>query len=267
MSEFTAAVLDSCLDQVMGNVSELAAGSQGDEHVHQARVGIRRLRTALREFPTLAGDSERFEPVLVEVFRALGQRRDRTHVLRDIQPLVEAAGGRPLRVPPEFHEGPDPGKLVRSDDFQDALLSLLARAEQARTSTPGSGVRKTMRGRMTELSKQVTREGRRFTDLAEERQHRVRKRLKRLRYLCEFIAPLYPKDAVHVYLAEIKPAQDALGHYYDQIMAQSLFEELMSSDPGARFGVEWLQARRPAEAKACRRSLRTLESANGFWKK
>jgi CHAD domain-containing protein len=267
MGEFTAAVLDSCMEQVIANASELAAGSQADEHIHQARVGLRRLRTALRELPTLAGDSERYEPVLVEVFRALGERRDRTHVLRNIEPLVEAAGGAPLRVPSEFHEGPDPGNLVRSDDFQDALFGLLICAEQARASPPGGGVRGAMHGRLSRLHKQVMRDGRRFTHLEEVRQHRVRKRLKRLRYLCEFMAPLYSKDAVDRYLAEIKPAQDTLGHYYDEIMAQRMFDELAHTDPGARFGVEWLQARRPMEAKACRRTLRKLKSADGFWTK
>ncbi|HSW23016.1 MAG TPA: CYTH and CHAD domain-containing protein, partial [Burkholderiaceae bacterium] len=109
MGEFTAAVLHECMAQVAGNASEIAAGSQADEHVHQVRVGLRRLRTALRELPGLSGARESFEPVLVRVFQALGERRDRTHVLRTIAPQVEAAGGPPLRVPPGFHEGADAG--------------------------------------------------------------------------------------------------------------------------------------------------------------
>lgn len=266
MGEFTAAVLHSCLEQVMGNASQVAAGSLDDAHVHQLRVGLRRLRTALRELPTLASDRKRFEPALVGVFRGLGERRDRTHVLRQIQPLIEAAGGTPVRMPAGFDEGADPGELVRGNDFQDSMLGLLASAEQARRSA-GDPVRRTVRVSLARLHKQVTRDGGRFTRLSEERQHSVRKRLKRLRYLSEFVAPLYPAEAVKRYLAGVKPAQEALGQYNDEIMAQHLYEEMVGSDPGARFGVEWLQARRKGEAKACRKSLRELERHRPFWNK
>ncbi|MES2483519.1 MAG: CHAD domain-containing protein [Pseudomonadota bacterium] len=265
-SEFTAAVLRACLDQVMGNASEVAAGSAADDHIHQLRVGLRRLRTALRELPALASEGERFEPVLVTVFRGLGERRDRTHVLRRIQPLVEAAGGMPLRVPPDFDEGVDPVDLVRRGDFQDAMLGLLERAQEVR-SDPRQPVRRTVRAHLQKLHDQVTREGRHFTRLSEERQHRVRKRLKRLRYLSEFVAPLYSAESVRHYLAGVKPAQEALGDYNDEVMAQSLYEELVGSDPGAQFGVDWLRSRRGEQAKVCRATLRKLQSHRPFWAK
>jgi inorganic triphosphatase YgiF len=47
-------ILQSVLRQVLGNASELSSGSTSDEHVHQMRVGLRRLRTALREFSAAA---------------------------------------------------------------------------------------------------------------------------------------------------------------------------------------------------------------------
>ncbi len=266
MGAFTGAVLQACLDQVMGNASEVAAGSAADDHIHQLRVGLRRLRTALRELPALARERERFEPVLMGVFRGLGERRDRTHVLRRIQPLVEAAGGMPLRVPPDFDKGVDPVDLVRRGDFQDAMLGLLERAQEVRTD-PRQPVRRTVRAHLQKLHEQVTREGRHFTRLSEERQHRVRKRLKRLRYLSEFVAPLYCAKSVRQYLAGVKPAQEALGDYNDEVMAQSLYEELVGSDPGAQFGVEWLRSRRGDQAKACRATLRELKSHRPFWVK
>ena len=40
-------MLGNCLAQVTGNLAALAKGAGTPEHVHQARVGIRRARTAL----------------------------------------------------------------------------------------------------------------------------------------------------------------------------------------------------------------------------
>lgn len=76
------AVVASCLDQILPNASEIAAGSSDEEQVHQLRIGIRRLRTALRELAELDADSARFdaaawEAPLVAAFRALGSVRDR----------------------------------------------------------------------------------------------------------------------------------------------------------------------------------------------
>ena len=35
--EVAEKVLDSCLEQMLGNASEIAAGSNGEEHIHQLR--------------------------------------------------------------------------------------------------------------------------------------------------------------------------------------------------------------------------------------
>ncbi|TFZ07938.1 CYTH and CHAD domain-containing protein [Ramlibacter humi] len=264
IGEFTSAVLASSLEQVLANAGEVAAGSQSDEHVHQLRVGLRRLRSALRELPWLAADRERAEAALAAVFRALGERRDRTHVLHTIQPLVEAAGGPALRMPPGFHESEDLGAAVRGDAFQDTLLALLQRTESVRTED-GDRLKRTLRALLSKLQRQVARDGERYTRLSPERQHRVRKRLKRLRYLAEFAGPLFPQKAVAKYLEAIRPAQEALGDYNDEVMAWQLYGELAHADPDAQFGVDWLAGRQKGEAKACQKALRKMGKAQVFW--
>ena len=44
------AVLRSCADHIIVNASQIASGEHADEHVHQLRVGLRRLRSALSLF-------------------------------------------------------------------------------------------------------------------------------------------------------------------------------------------------------------------------
>jgi inorganic triphosphatase YgiF len=53
--------------------------------------------------------------------------------------------------------------------------------------------RKLLGSRLEKLHSQVGKDGRRFQQLDVVSQHRVRKRLKRLRYLAEFVAPLLPR--------------------------------------------------------------------------
>ena len=264
--EFLGAVLDACMNQVLANAGEIAAGSRADEHIHQLRVGLRRLRTALRELPGLREAGEAVEPALLVVFRTLGEWRDRSHVLQVIEPKIEAAGGRPVRFPAGFHEERDPAQAVRGPTFQDALLRLLSFAETVREDDR-KGVRGRVAARLDRLHEQVCDDGARFTKLIEERQHRVRKRLKRLRYLGEFVAPLYPEKAVERYLKALKPAQDALGEYNDEVMAASFYRELADAQEEARFAVTLLEAGRSSEAKACRKALQRLAEARPFWRK
>lgn len=295
------AIVASCLAQMLPNVSEIAAGSADEEQIHQLRIGIRRLRTALRELVELDAGSALFdaagwEPPLVEAFRALGDLRDREQVVKLAEPQLREAGA------PEF----DPlagdgdaaadvgssGDVVRAPAFQSVLVSLIGftaaapsveiapKAEDAETPptpTPMSlnDARRLLRKRLQHLHKQAVRDGKRFESLDTESQHRVRKRLKRLRYLAEFVAPLFDAEgkssssasAAERYLKHLRPAQDALGEFNDEAVALALYREATARDGRAWFAVGWFSARHAAHAKACRKALGGIEEAPRFWKK
>ena len=266
------AVVGSCLEQILPNASELADGSRDEDHVHQLRVGIRRLRTALRE---LAGFSEDldpgWEPVLVEAFRRLGELRDRTRVASAVQPELSAAGAPSAAWPGEKDRAPDPGETVREAAFQTVLIDLLRFSlENGRgPGAPGGakGVRGEIRDRLAKLHRRIVRDGEHFTSLPAERQHRVRKRLKRLRYLSEFVSPLFGEQAVERYLLQLRPAQDALGTHNDDAVAIEAYRHAAREDPRAWFAVGWLTARQLQTARECREALRKVARARRFWKK
>jgi inorganic triphosphatase YgiF len=283
------AVVASCLAQMLPNASEIAAGTAepaDEEQVHQLRIGIRRLRTALRELAPLDAEPEFFqaaewEPPLVEAFRALGELRDREQVVKLAQPRLREAGA------PEFDplgddakgDSPSAGDVVRAAAFQNVLVSLigftaLAPEESAAVdsvdSVDADGARRLLRKRLQRLHKQAVRDGKRFASLDTESQHRVRKRLKRLRYLGEFVAPLFDgdgKDAAERYLKALRPAQDALGEFNDEAVALALYRDAAQRDGRAWFAVGWFTARHAQGAKACRKGLRDIEDAPRFWKK
>ena len=133
--QILCAVIKTCLAQILANASEVAAGSKDAEHVHQLRVGIRRLRTALREMQALAPSLivPAWESSLVAAFLALGRQRDRDHLLLEVQPGLEAVGAPPIAwadaAPP-----PDPADVVRGAEFQNTLLELVAATLPAETA-------------------------------------------------------------------------------------------------------------------------------------
>jgi inorganic triphosphatase YgiF len=270
--ELFRAVLNACLTQILPNASEVAAGSPDAEHVHQLRVGIRRLRTALREMGAFAPALDAsWEPVLADAFRALGRLRDRERLLQTVQPQVEAAGGPPVAWPePPDGPTPEPGAVVRAAPFQNTLMSLIEAAlpedaPQDDAPAPDRAVHKPLRERLSKLHRQVVRDGRRFEALSASEQHRVRKRLKRLRYLSEFVAPLFGARKAQRYLDALRPAQDALGDHNDAAMAIDAYREAAAQDGRAWFAAGWLAARQPAGAQACHEALAKVGKARPFW--
>lgn len=119
--------------------------------------------------------------------------------------------------------------------------------------------------RLEKLRWRVSRDGKRFATLDSTRQHRVRKRLKRLRYLGEFAAPLFGVRRVTDYLAVWRQAQDVLGEYNDQRIAARAFRTQAKTEPRARLAVRWLAARQRACVKRCELALRKAAKTPAFW--
>ncbi|MDI3381904.1 CYTH and CHAD domain-containing protein [Xenophilus aerolatus] len=266
------AVIAHALAQILPNASELAAGSRDDEQVHQLRIGLRRLRTALRELDALApGLDPAWEAPLVGAFRALGAQRDRALVLAGARAALDAADAPPIDMGGDDAAVDDPGAAVRAPAFQAVLVALIGHgaAPPDPAAAPGldaAGARRHLRDRLRSLHRQVLRDGERFDTLDAEGQHRVRKRLKRLRYLAEFAAPLFRPKAAARYLARLRPAQDALGRFNDEAVALALYRSRVAQDPRAWFAVGWLQARHEAAGAAARRVLRRWrKKAAPFW--
>ncbi|MDH6592002.1 inorganic triphosphatase YgiF [Variovorax sp. TBS-050B] len=278
------AVVASCLDQILPNASEIAAGSTDEEQVHQLRIGIRRLRTALRELVALdaedgAFDVATWEPPLVAAFLALGAVRDREQVAQLAEAQWREAGdAAPPALPLDAASGsanaagPAPAEVVRAPGFQSVLVSLIGFTAAAPSAAGDAGLapadaRRLLRQRLKHLHQQAVRDGRRFESLSTAHQHRARKRLKRLRYLAEFVAPLFDADAAGRYIERLRPAQDALGAFNDEAVALALYREAAERDPHAWFAVGWFSARRAAGARACRKALARIEDAPRFWKR
>ena len=267
---FVQQAVAACLDPILRNARELSAGSQEPEHVHQLRVGLRRLRTALRELPEFnARLDPRWEPVLARTFRELGKHRDQALLASKTGQALRQAGAPGLEADVARAEPPSPASLVRARPLQQALKALSTFAVEALGPDACAFEGDTLDAvgvRLDKLQRQVRRSAKRFAELPVEEQHAVRKRHKRLRYLAEFIAPAYRGSRVSAYFDALKPAQDALGEHNDEATALDHFRARTPRHPEAWFAVGWLTARQAVSAEAAARALKKACQAEPFWK-
>lgn len=262
------ALLQSALEQVLANASELRPDADTVEVVHQLRVGLRRLRVLLRELAPLApGIDPAWAPVLSRVFSQLGQQRDQVAVAAAVRPLLQAAGAPLLDWQPPA--AVDPVAAVRAPEVQATLLAVQALAhagDEAYAALSPKAVRELVAQRLRRLHRQVLRAGTRFEQLPVAEQHRARKRLKRLRYLADFTAPLWPLRPWQRGRRRLALAQDALGLHQDVVVAAEAFRHQAESDPRAWFAAGWLLAHQAVTARAAGDALLRLQGVPVFWR-
>lgn len=129
MAEAWVSVARSSSVQILANASQIAADEGGStEHVHQLRVGLRRLRAAIRLFESVVPDAARFSEQARALARALGANRDRDVMSEALWPELTQAGA-PLAAPPIATDDTTPTEIVRSAIHQRWLLKLIEACE------------------------------------------------------------------------------------------------------------------------------------------
>ena len=104
-----------------------------------------------------------------------------------------------------------------------------------------------------------------FDKLTPEARHRLRRRLKRLRYGIEFARDLLPERRTRALLKSLARAQAALGSANDLENAIAAYQQAVAEDPSAWFAVGWLSAQRPSVLEDCQQSLGRLERVARNW--
>lgn len=258
----------SATSQLASNGAWLAAGSVQPEHVHQARVGLRRLISVLREFSDWSSECDaRWVETARTVFRQLSAARDRDALEAWLWPTLREAGAPPF-TSPAARDVPDPGEPFRAEATTQWLLELqgfahgLAAAddEAVRAETLRSSARATL----ARLHRRVHRAGRRFDALQDEARHRARKRLKRLRYAAEALSALWPAREWRAYALRLRDAQDALGRFQDLTVAEPLLRAAAAHEPGAAFGLGWIVAKRSGFIADAGRAMAAIGPVPGF---
>lgn len=256
------AMVGAALAQALPNASALAGGAGGPEHLHQLRVGLRRLRSVLQLFGRSGGADPGSDP-LQGLFRRLGGARDRDVMATTVWPALLAAGGTVPSLPPPGATD-DPGALLREPATVCLLLALMAFAEGAPSADDTATVQDRAAAELLRQHRRLQKAARGFAALDDADRHRLRRRLKRLRYGVEATQSLWPAKACRHYLDGLHPLQDALGLCNDLQVAQALLPT--SDDDASRFAQGWLKARQVQAADAAARALQHWPRAPKAWR-
>ena len=263
------AIVANCLDHLLPNASEVASGEYVEEHIHQWRVGLRRLRTALRFFEDWTPLIDPAWPAaLAEVFEQLGTARDRDALTAAVVPDLRGAGA-PWVDLPSTQDAIDPVALARSGPFTQTVLGLLGLAASGSDASAAENAPDFTRlavQRLDAWQRQVRRDAKCFDDLDDPARHRLRRRVKRLRYAAEFVASLHPSKAVARYLEGLEPVQDSLGRTNDVNVALALYRSMVDARPAAWFAVGRLSARRETLLVESSAALKAFRNVKPFWR-
>jgi CHAD domain-containing protein len=257
-------MVGAALVQVLPNAADVAAGVGTPAHLHQLRVGLRRLRTAMRLFGE-ASDPRlpRWEEGLARLFTQLGAARDRDVLAATVVPMLQGAGAPWSELPPAT-AAEEPAAVLRAADSVRLLLELLAFAHSpAPAADPGAAPAAPLSGQLLaplrRLHQRLRSDAKTFLQVEDESRHRTRKRAKRLRYGLEFASSLLRPKPLRRYLDRLRVVQDALGAHNDLCVAEQVFRDQAAAEPRAWFAVGWLLATRTARLPAAAAALRRLD--------
>lgn len=251
------AIRAECLQQISANASQVASGQFDDEHVHQLRVGLRRLRTALRLLPSR--DDDDLAAGAAELFRALGASRNNAAIAGPLGARLAGAMARAdlgYDVPTiAFDDTIDPCTAVRAPASQAFLLDLIAATLPTMDAGKQRSAAAQITRRLNRWHRSVVGDMASFATLDDASRHRLRKRCKRLRYGVEFGRTLVGRKRASRYLATLEPVQHNLGEYNDISAAIDLLRGGESSDLGVAFALGWLERQREVIAQECAASI------------
>jgi len=307
LAQALAAMLGNALAPVLANASLMAEGRFEPEHLHQLRVGLRRLRSLLKLWGGLApGWSADWPAQLAVLFSALAEARDRDVAAQTLWPALQAAGA-PWVAWPLSGQGGDAAAVggasggAQSGDaahagrtampldqrlcapaLQQLWLALLGASLGTEALPPAdapaanadadaaanpTAVGDALRRPLHRLWRQVRRDARRFDQLDDDARHRLRRRIKRLRDGLELAGSLWPARRVQRCLKQLARAQQPLGEFNDTVVALGHYRAWAATVPPAWFAVGWLSARRAALLPGCCQAMHRLARAEPAWRK
>ena len=278
-----AAMVASTADQIRDN-SRVVLETHDPEGAHQLRVGLRRLRSALRAFRPLIDvpalqDMDKHAQSLA---RIVGELRDAEVLIDDIYAPVAGQAGehRGLRALKDALQRHRAAKRVAARAALEGthwshlqLHLVLFPQTIAACAALDAPIKRFSCKAIDQIWKKTAKKGKRLHSLSGDERHMMRKRLKQLRYTAEFFAPLYPAHAVKPFVKRLKQLQIALGYVNDVVTARQIVDIASThchDDAQAQFAagyiLGWHSSRVPLCWEEAQDGWNELKKAARFWR-
>lgn len=249
VDESMALILRQSLGQLLENRAAADCGKD-IEGVHQARIAIRRIGSALSLFKSyLTGpEATQIKTETSWLIDVLGEARDLDVFLDEVLPVVaadrpddsdiavvtaaatkaQAAAYRKVR------------SALNSRRYTDAMLTLASwieergwrnGADQEQLDAPLMNIAAHLIGKR---QRKVLKLGKAFETLSAEQRHDVRIALKKVRYAAEFFVGLYPNTKTRAFISAMRRLQNSLGASNDVATAEHLLSALISNTKSDR---------------------------------
>ncbi len=228
-----AEIFRSAREQIINNRT-VVLDAEIAEAAHQLRVGLTRLRAAHRALKARL-DTPSFHQLEDDaraVARNVGELRDADVLIGDIYAPVASAvpdqqGFDALLSALQAHRAAKQDsarQCLQSEQWSRLLLSLVLwpAVLEAETALQQQSVEDYAKHALKKRWKKVARCGRAIAQLDPEEKHKMRRSLKKLRYMTEFFAPLFPSKEVKPFVKQLKTLQDIFGYVNDVRMAEQL---------------------------------------------
>jgi inorganic triphosphatase YgiF len=279
VTEAFRTVVFSCIAHLQANERGLL-GTEEPEYLHQARVALRRLRSALglfnRAFPRIL-----FEDLVAELRwlgGCLGPARDwdvfATETLRVVCTAFPAEPGLHWLTErtAELRSAANTSAraAVASARYTVLLLKLTGvflrepwqeLVDESAAALRAVALSEFAAGVLERRHKKALKGGHGLGQLDAIALHALRIEIKKLRYAAEFFSTLYNKSAVREYLTTLADLQELLGGLNDAATIERLLEPLRESNgPG-----EWLEAPGLIRGWAASNSRTRLDQLGDAW--
>jgi triphosphatase len=292
-------IAGSCLSQIGGN-ARILRSARRPEALHQLRVGLRRLRSALSLFgPMLAdgaigtikselkwmtqqlNDARNLDVFIAQTFRRAAKQEAET-------PGLGAFGEALLAAQSRAYDQTE--AAVRSPRFRAMMLETAAWVETGVWSASDDPSMAASRARpikalaaeiLTQRRSKIDKKARQVGQLEPAVRHELRIRAKKMRYACEFFRALCARKSEGAYddfIAAMADMQDSLGALNDIAVGRELAARVAGAlgdvsgspvDPRPAFAAGLLAGQRAAteagRIKAAAKACRRFKRAERFW--
>jgi inorganic triphosphatase YgiF len=301
-SEAFREVANSCLRQVVANEESVDAADP--EGVHQMRIGLRRLRTAVAFFSKLTQADPKVERIkhnLKWITGQLGPARDiDVYLQKSVKPLERGrqpvVGSHALKETAERRRKAaflQAREAIRSKRYRNIILDvaewLNAGAWLTADSVEARGYQQCpvvdfVRYELRRRRKKLAKRKRNFEKADAAKRHKIRISAKKLRYANEFFASIFPgrkaKKQRRVFAKSLKQLQSSLGDLNDFALHDRLADRLtLARQTRARgrrgrrraFAAGTIAGKEHAQVrpllKAARRALGDIADGKQYWRK